>query len=107
MAWEEESLREVKYTKDHSFTILCKVRGSFSGQMGDYSSEHSKVGTKMDKALSFGQMGKFLKANSKMTNVTVKVSFTILMENVLKVCGRWVKSTVLVFTIGRTVPATM
>ena len=97
----------MKSTKGPLFTIRCKVRGSSSGLMGDFSSEPSKMGTKMDRALSFGQTDKCLKANSKMMNVMEKASYTILTANVLKVCGRWVKSTVLAFTFGRTEPATM
>ena len=88
MAGVEVSHLKVKFFKDLLYMTLCVVRVCTNGLMDAYILELFKQVKKPGRVFTCGQTVKLMKANLKVTIVTVLVFYITLMENDMKVCGK-------------------
>ena len=77
-----------------------------NGQMEEFTLDCSQRARKTERVCTTGPRAKFMKVNSKMTNVQVRVRFTTRTVKFSLVCGRRARSTEKAITNGLTVQST-
>ena len=75
-------------TKAFSWKIPCMAKGFFIGQTGGFTKATGTITRKMEKANTFGQMGRFTMGNSRTTIALALAYCTILTANGLRASGK-------------------